>query len=520
MSSPDPAGDTTGEVVYGLLTLGGVEVALPLATLREVVSCPAEFADLPVDTADLLGAMTLRKLVVPVVDLRPRLGAPAGRSDEQVVVVITHDDRVLGLLVDGVRDITRVPGADLRAVAAGDGPLLFSHTFRHPTLGGVVSVLDVPAVLKLPGVPTVHDPAAEAGGPLQVAERRAGRRRTLTLLRCGPHVLGIEVAHVHTTLAGSAARPSVLRSALCRGVTDFSDREVPVVDPLVLLGLGRLPADDPHTGTGAGLVLDLGHGYVVLALTAVLDITEVADADVLALPGFSVRRPDLIAGIADVDRAGQCLVLDGDALLAEPDLRAFAAVNTAVGGGEEASADAGVAAASSAGGGRAYLTYSVGVDVATPLEQVAEIVPFPATRTPTEVGDAVLGVVVHRRAAVPVLCLPTLLGLPRAPVTSATCLLLVEIDGDHVGFAVEALRAIDRLAWEEPRTPEAAAAAARTVPTVARGLRDARLVNIGDDTRLLPDLDLRALARAVRGELSGTAGAAREGRELSAADHR
>lgn len=435
---------------------------------------------------------------------------PAEPTAGEVVVIIAQDDRVLGLLADGARGITRVPPADLRAVQADGGPLLFSHTFRHPEAGDVVSVLHVSEVLRLPGVPTVHDPAAARGGVLQVDERRAGTRRTLTVLRCGEHALGIAVEHVHTTLAGAFPKPSVFDSALTQGVTEYTDLHVAVVDPLELLGLGQLPGDR----TGAGLVLKFEAGYVVLALTALVDITEVAAEEVLSLPAFSVRRPELLAGIADVEGTGQCLILDGDALLGDPDLQALASMNEAV----ESSADGAVAAAAGdereavSVAGRVYLTYSVGRDVATPLEQISEIIALPSARTLTEVGDAVLGVVVHRRAAAPVICLSTVLGLPRGPVTSATCLLLVPVDGDLVGFAVQALRAIDPLKWEKKQEPDADA---RGVVDVSQALRTAQLVSVGENPRLLPDLDLRAIARAVRAQMSGVpAGVLAEGAEL------
>lgn len=146
----------------------------------------------------------------------------------------------------------------------------------------------------------------------------------------------------------------------------------------------------------------------------------------------------------------------------------------------------------------------MGVDVATPLEQVAEIVPFPSEITQTEVGAAVLGIMVHRRTAVPLLCLATLLGLPQAPVTPSTCLLLVLAGDTRVAFVVEGLRSIDRLGWHEPRTAEEQAAFdADPAPALERALHAAPLVCVGDDTRLLPHLDLTGLARAVQEELSG-----------------
>ena len=87
---------------YGLLTVAGVEVALPLSVLREVVPCPSELAELPVSAPGLLGAMNLRSLVLPVVDLRVSFGGPVDRCADQVVAVVADGGQVLGILADEV----------------------------------------------------------------------------------------------------------------------------------------------------------------------------------------------------------------------------------------------------------------------------------------------------------------------------------------------------------------------------------------------------------------------------------
>ena len=488
--------------VYGLLRMAGMDVALPLSALREVVPCPVTLAGLPAAAVGLLGAMELRRLVLPVLDLRPVLGLPSERQRDQVVVVVASGGQVLGLLADEVRGISQVPGSALVAARAEGGGLLFSHTFRHPDDGTACSVLDAAAVLSLPGVPTVTDLTRDAAaGAGQGAT--GGDRRTLTVLRCGAYRFAVEAEHVHTTLPRPDLRPSVLRSTLCAGVVEFAEREVPVVDPLALLGLGELPRED----IGAGLVLDLGHGYVVLALSALLELTDIDGADVLPTPTFAFPRPDLLAGMVDVDGLGDCLLLDGHALLADGDLAGFASVNAAL---DTAPADRteGTAAVVPAAA-PSYLTYSVGVDVATPLDQVAEILPFPETVTATPV-DGVLGLITHRRAAVPVLCLATLLGRPERPVGATTCLLLVAVDDVLVAFAVDALRTIAPLVWTD------AEQAVRGAPE-DRGatLPSAPLVRVGEDTRLLPDLDLRTVARRLAGRSARPAGApAGQGRPL------
>ena len=484
---PTDEDDGTGDVVYGLLRLGGMDVALPLSALREVVPCPPELAGLPAVAPGLLGAIELRRLVLPVLDLQAVTGRPEDRRDDQVVVVVAAGNRVLGLLADQVQGICEVAADTLVAAHAAGGGLLFSHTFRHRDTGRAYSVLDAAAVLQLPGVPTVTDvtrgpSTVRDGGP-------AASRRTLTVLRCGEYRLAIDAAHVHTTIPTPDLRPSVLTSRMCPGTVEYADREVPVVDPLVLLGLGELSRAD----TGAGLVLDLGAGYVVLALSELLELAHVGPDDVLPTPSFALPRPDLLAGMVEVPDVGDCLVLHGESLLTDPQLSGFASVNTALEVTSSADGSTTSAAAAAAAGAPSYLTYSIGLEIATPLEQVSEILPFPATLTRTSV-PGLLGLITHRRAVVPVLCLASLIGQESRPVSAGTCLLLVDVDGEQVAFAVDALRSIDPLTWTDPDQVRD-----RGADQLERVLQTSPLVQVGGHTRLLPGLDLQRVARAVRG---------------------
>ncbi len=493
----DGQGPVVSDDVYGLLTVAGVEVALPLSSLREVVPCPEQLTPLPTRAVGLLGTMEVRELVVPVLDLAPRMGWETVRGRDHVVVVLSDGVRLLGVLADRLRHVQQVPAGQLLAVHQDGDDVLVTHTFRDTANGGIVSVLDVSAILALPDVPTIDVPATApavvaAGTPSATGDVGDGRRG-LTLVQCGPYVLAFDVHQVHTTLPACDATPSVLDSALCRGTMAYTDREVAVVDPLVLLGLGRLPQE----ATGPGLVLQLGEGYVVLALTELLAIVDVGDRDIMPLPAFTVRRPALFDGIV-LTRDLSSLVLDGQALLADVDLLALAHMNVARPGGTavagpSGASDATADARGARGVGEPQLRYSVGVDVVTPLQQVAEILPFPQTLTETHVEPFVLGIISHRGAVVPVLCLRTLLGLPPSDDHEGHCLLLVGVDGQHVAYVVDVLQGMEPLTWQDDDDPGAAAGAYATP-----SLRTSPLVQVRGDTRLLPQLDLVAVTRTVQ----------------------
>lgn len=59
---------------------------------------------------------------------------------------------------------------------------------------------------------------------------------------------------------------------------------------------------------------------------------------------------------------------------------------------------------------RKYLTYNAGTDVATPLDDIIEILSYAADLIPMTAGGAVQGVFIHRGTAIPLVCLPTLVG--------------------------------------------------------------------------------------------------------------
>jgi purine-binding chemotaxis protein CheW len=133
-----------------------------------------------------------------------------------------------------------------------------------------------------------------------------------------------------------------------------------------------------------------------------------------------------------------------------------------------------------------FLTYNAGMDVATPLVQVSEILPYPADYIPLDNGSAIVkGVFTHRRATVPLLCLSTMLGRVE-PVNRATArVLLVDAAGGYVGFIVPALNAIEESIWEEVEKPDE--------PPTGAGKR---LVKVGtaEVGRMLPFVDLTRLA--------------------------
>ncbi len=503
------AGDgTPGLVGFGGFTLGGMSLALPMSALREVLPCTG-LTPLPCPAPSVPGGVDLRGTTVPVLDLRVLMGQPpqplpAGAC----AVLIEHQGRLLGLLADGVTGVFQAASGSLAQAEAIDAlAAVLAGSVRREDNGLVLSLLSVHALAALPQVPWVRDPAAaladaaaypsdEAAAPVPpdaTADGWADEAITLVLMRCGPLLLALDAMQVHATVPGVQLRPSPLAQGHCRGVMPYLGRDVPAVDALALCGLGRLDPAQPLQA----VLLPAGGGLVALLAEQVIDVVRVGPRAVLPVPALALPQPELVAGALPLselttdlvqrlrESAGPFLVLQAQALQTHEHLAGLG--STCKGG-----ADAGLSAAQGAAltGQRRFITFELGAETATPIEQVVEILPYEQQADALAGEGALLGLQLHRGRAIPVMCLSRLQGRVRPPVTSAASVLVVESGGSPLGFAVPGLRSIETAHWPGGADGAGPATGTRCLARLGSGAQQ-RMMQVLDLQRLAGELQAR-----------------------------
>jgi purine-binding chemotaxis protein CheW len=553
-----PAATTASEPVaqpaslagYGGFCIGNMQLALPMAALREVVPCLGLLA-LPCPAACVVGGIDLRGVLVPVVDLRIVFGRTPGATAAASVIIMVHGGCLLGLLADGVTGIFlhadgsesgahyavqptaqpaaqpsahkpapgTAPAATLAATRA-DPAALYAGSIRRADTGALVSVLSAAALTRMPQVPMTPDPAPQRllADTAAIDQAHGAAQMPVMLVRCGRIAMAIDALAVHATLSDPAIHGSVLAQGECMGVVDYAGQHIAAVDLLALCGLGRLQRQAPMQA----FVVRFDQGYVALLVDAVLDVVSVSRPQVVPVPAFALPRPRLFTGalpadimppsavaaagaVAHVPALPQFLLLDAVALRATPELLGLSQTNTPspdaqaqgmAATGQAAQGETQTGAGIQALARREMITYELFGEEASPIEQVSEILRYePGTAVFAPQG-AFLGLMINRGRSIPVMCLRRLAGLEPLPLDATSSVLVVASDSDWVGFAVPRLRAIETVHWS-PVLPQSGLGE-HDAMAQALGSREMALVDSGGCQRMLRVLDLAGIARGMR----------------------
>jgi purine-binding chemotaxis protein CheW len=128
--------------------LGSQIYALPVGEVQEIRAVGG-WSALPGTPKWVLGAMNLRGLVIPLLDLRTRFAIePAAQIAAAVLIVISAGKKLAGLAVDGVMDVTSLSQPAPRQGGAADRDGEARCVAGVAALGeSVVIVLDAKALM-------------------------------------------------------------------------------------------------------------------------------------------------------------------------------------------------------------------------------------------------------------------------------------------------------------------------------------------------------------------------------------
>lgn len=132
------------EQLYVAFKIGGVEYGTAIGVVQEVIEYTAP-TRLPGTPPYVEGVIDLRgERVIPVIDLRLRLGLPPAGAGVQPRIMVLALSTVIGVVVDGVTEVLKVDPARVDPPGQAAGPVDPGYLLGVARAGGrLVPLLDL-----------------------------------------------------------------------------------------------------------------------------------------------------------------------------------------------------------------------------------------------------------------------------------------------------------------------------------------------------------------------------------------
>lgn len=292
------------------------EYALPLDRVREIIPLPNHIAEMPRPDSAVLGVVTMRDRLLPLVSLRALLGLPADDlSHRGKVVVMSIGEGAIGLAVDATREILRLDPDSVDPAPAlltrGEGDAEIVSICRLDEGRRLVALLSPDRLFRSDLVRRIIDDQAAEEAGLQ-AEANAMANEQFIIFRLGQQDYGIPIAAV-----GEIVRPPERLTRLPKapafidGVMNLRGSVVPIVDLRRRFDLG----DAEQTGARRILMLEIGGvtgGFLVDGVSEILKVTTDA---ICPAPELSPEQMRLISRVINIEASGRLILLVDSAQL-------------------------------------------------------------------------------------------------------------------------------------------------------------------------------------------------------------
>jgi purine-binding chemotaxis protein CheW len=154
-TSPSAVANTLSSTTFLSFRLGEEEYGVEVLRVREILAL-VEITPLPRAPGHIKGVINLHGTILPVIDLRTRLGMETEDYTGQTCIIVVEVSRepgdhvLMGLIVDQVRDVVTIPDAGIEALPtleSSQAPDLIAGIGRLTT--GTITLLDIDAIAGL-----------------------------------------------------------------------------------------------------------------------------------------------------------------------------------------------------------------------------------------------------------------------------------------------------------------------------------------------------------------------------------
>lgn len=312
--------DSTDEIQLVSFGVAGQEYALDIDVVQEIVQLPPQIVRVPNTPAQVLGLMTLRERLLPLVSLRSLFALPDRELDDKSrVVVVALGGLTVGVVTDSVSEVLRVPRPlvdDIPPLLARDGGLAeITRICRLDQGRRLVSVLSAPSLFDHSAVQSALHAAAEQESTMNRDsddEIRTDDEEQLVVFRLAGGEYGVPIDTVQEIVRIPEELTAVPKAPdFVEGVINLRGAVLPVIDQRRRLGLPALERNDRQR-IMVYLLGGVRTGFIVDAVTEVLKVPRTA---IEPAPLLSEDQARLLGRVANLPERKRIIQLIDPAFL-------------------------------------------------------------------------------------------------------------------------------------------------------------------------------------------------------------
>jgi purine-binding chemotaxis protein CheW len=284
------------------------EYAIAIEDVQEIVQVPETIVHIPRAGSHVLGVITLRNRLLPLVSLRS-LFALATREldDKSRIVVLALGSATVGLVVDGVREVLRVPKNEvdaMPALLARDGGLSeISEICRLDGGKRLVSIISARNLFNQSAIKDAlsHMKASESTSHLDDNDNEEDLEddEQVVVFRLDKEEFGVPIRSVQEIVRVPEELTRVPHAPrFVEGVINLRGSVLPVIDLRIRLGLDRVERSDRQR-IMVFLLNGVRTGFVVDQVAEVLRISRNA---IEPAPTLSSEQGKLLSRMANLEK--------------------------------------------------------------------------------------------------------------------------------------------------------------------------------------------------------------------------
>ncbi len=317
--------------------VAGQEYAISIEDVQEIVQMPENIVQVPHAEPHVLGIMTLRNRLLPLVSLRRMFGLPPRDADEHSrIVVVALGSASVGVVMDSVNEVLRVPKASvdvMPGLLARDGDLsditdicrleagkrLVSiisagNMFRHSSIREALTTVD-----NLSNETTSMDISNDYDDGIVEDDEQ------VVVFRLDKEEYGVPIESVQEIVRVPDELTHVPKAPpFVEGVINLRGSVLPVIDQRQRLGLATAERNDRQR-IMVFLLGGVRTGFIVDSVTEVLKIPKNA---IEAAPCLSGEQAKLLGRVANLEKQKRLIqLIEPSQLLESLDLKSLASLD-------------------------------------------------------------------------------------------------------------------------------------------------------------------------------------------------